>query len=486
MPTPIQSFWLSEDPTGGWLSVRHNLMGWALSAFSIHKQQGSVQLCTNSAGAEVLIGDLQLPYQSHALIFDDYHTEFQGYGFLKKIHCYALQQQPFIHIDGDAFLFRPLPQSLSTAPLVAQNYEYNHACYEDMYNIVKVHFPHIPVWLQPNANGYVSAANTGVVGGQDWDFYEILEQEILYFLEKNRDFLHLASPTIDFCVFLEQAFFQLLADAKKIEVGYVLDEQIDALLNYRLDRFQDLPQDCGYLHLMNYKRNPTACEQMAQRLYIESPELYERCGVVAKKWEATPHVVLLPAPQFGQDVQKREGLSQEKDWREFRQEKQAFVAALPPEDQLLEEWKAYSKMVNETLALPKAVLLKQPIGHSKRSKRIGSEWNWAEINEFAGQDQNRNVLDNLDIAPAYFEVALYVYADQQTVKEHLLDALNMLLLDVFEESKPFGEGIEEVKNQVLEHQPSLNQDELKETLTSRTRFFLYHGLLEFGEFKGEK
>lgn len=484
MTSCFQSFWLSSNLLSGWRSVRYHLMGWALSAYSIHKHQGAVSLYTNSEGAEVLIGKLQLPYDNHELIFDNYQSEFEAYSFLKKLRAYATPKQPFLHIDGDAFLFESLPSSLYNALLVAQNYEYNHPCYEDIYRVVKAHFVYIPEWLRPNARGYISAANTGLVGGIDWAFYDVLEREVLYFLEQNRDFLHLPTPQLDFCVFLEQAFFQLLAEHQQKSVQYLLPQEVNESFNYRLDRWQDVPLQCGYLHLMNYKRNATACELMAQRLYIEAPELYEQCERVTRELEATHHAVLLPEP-----------LAYEGHWRsaqlpahtptevmvdiaQYEQEKQEWIAQLPPVAVLWERWRTYSVQVNALLSLLDKQLIQKPLQQSSYLKRLCSEWNWVEANEFWGQEQQPNYTANATLPAAYHEVVLYVYLHERVVKEQLLDIVGILLLDTFEEVQPLGIGIEAVWQQIKTHQPTANEREFKASLMSRVRFYLYQGVLE--------
>jgi hypothetical protein len=483
----IQSFWLTSNLTSGWQSVRYHLMGWALSAYSIHKHQGKVHLYTNSEGAEVLLQKLQLPYSSHELIFDDYQTEFEAYGFLKKLRAYSQPQSPFLHIDGDAFLFEPLPAALLTAPLVAQNYEYNHPCYEEIYTIIKANFLYLPTWLHPNARGYISAANTGLVGGQDWSFYQALEQEVLYFLEQNRAVLHLAVPHIDFCVFLEQAFFQCMAEQQQISVAYLLPEEINETLHYRLDRFQDVPRRCGYLHLMSYKRNPTACEQMAQRLYIESPALYERCEQVARQLEATHHAVSLPpaAERLVFEGAYRTAalpptapIELLEDVRQYEQEKQAWIEALPSTAALRTQWQVRGQSVDAFLSQSDIQIAPQPLQHSQYAKRLSSEWNWAEVNEFMGQNREVDWSANITLPAAYYEVLLYVYWQEGVVKEHLLDAVGMMLLDTFETAQPWTEGIEAVWRQIVQHQPQANEHAIKEVLASRLRFYLYQGVLE--------
>lgn len=481
---PTQTFWLTKDLTCGWLSIEFHLMGWALSFHSIQKHHSTPQLLSNEQGAELLVGQLSLPYAGVSLVLDGFELEeFSEYSLLRKIRAYALQNEPFVHIDGDAFLFAPLPQTLLTASLFAQNYEYNHTYYETIYGSIKQYFRYIPDWIHPNHKGYIAAANTGLVGGTDTAFYKNLQNEITYFLEQNRAFLHLATPNIDFSIFLEQVFFQSLADQKDKKIQYLLDYEVDERLNYGLDRFKDLPTSCSYIHLMSYKHNPTACEQMAQRLWIEAPELYERCRVVARQLEATNHVVSIPielsasyrssllSPNSPPDVMN--------DIFDFEQQKKEFTTSLPSEAILWQLWQDHSVVINTKLSLPKSQLLQQYIGHSKLSKRIVSEWNWAEANEFLGQDKKPDYVANTTIDSTYFEVALYVYPHLLVIKEHLLDVINILILDTFEQPKSFEEGLETLWKEVFAYQPEAIEIEMKESIKSRISFFLYQGVLTF-------
>lgn len=268
---------------------------------------------------------------------------------------------------------------------------------------------------------------------------------------------------------------------------YLLDDEIDERLHYRLDRFQDVPNACGYLHLMNYKRNPTACEQMTQRLWLESPELYERCELVTRQLEATHHAVSLPVPTslVFEGCYRTASLPQDTpqviydDVANYEQEKKEWVESLPPINALWERWQRYSKEANERLALTEPLLLAQTLQHSVLSKRLVSEWNWVETNEFAGQNKIPNYIENLQLSPAYYEVVLYIYLHQGVVKEQLLDAVGILLLDAFEVPRPFGEGLDDVWEQISAYQPQAEKNLLKETLMSRVRFYLYQGILEF-------
>jgi len=46
-----------------------------------------------------------------------------GWWALGKLYTYRAQREPFVHLDNDVFLWRPLPERLASAPLLAQNPE---------------------------------------------------------------------------------------------------------------------------------------------------------------------------------------------------------------------------------------------------------------------------------------------------------------------------------------------------------------------------
>ena len=112
----LQTFW--TGPTGvnkenllgiqaGWLSCEYHWMSWALSCLQAKSVFGSINLVTDKAGKEILVDLLQLPYTnvSTALqtTLDDYHP---GLWALAKIYTYSIQTDPFLHLDGDVFLWQ--------------------------------------------------------------------------------------------------------------------------------------------------------------------------------------------------------------------------------------------------------------------------------------------------------------------------------------------------------------------------------------------
>ena len=501
----VQTFWSNLSLNAGWLKVKYHLFSCALSTLQLSKYFNEIELITDDIGYNILVEKLNLPYTSLLPILEELPPEFSELWVLKKIHSYSLQCEPFIHIDADVYFFDSLSIKFTSAPLLAQNYEYNHPYYIDPIKQVK-EFPCLPQYLKDIDLNHVSAVNAGILGGSDTSFFKEFEKHIYSFLSSNQEELCKIN-TAYLNIFLEQYLFKQIADWKGIPITCLLKEKIGYPHKYGLDRFADLPKQCNYIHVMNYKQNPTVCEQLAQRLWLESPELYERVLTVCRELEATHHPVSSPpappvnlfyrtqyvlstiqplavsATESNALLTQINALPNENaksvllDAFQYEQCRQAFVNALPDTVTLKQDWQRWSAKTNALLSLPVETYHQQLIQRSAYFHRIDSEWNWAEVNEFAGQDADRDFAHNLQVAPAYYETVLYVYLNQGVVREQLLDALNMLILDALEESATIASVIEAVSEQVLVYQPTLDKEELAKTILSRVRHFLYHGVL---------
>lgn len=101
----LQSCWFNNPKKmdAGWLSTEFHLMSWALSSLSIQKHYPNIELVTDNLGKEILIDKLQLPYSSVSLVQENFKP-ISFVWVLRKLYSYSIQHEPFIHIDGDAYL----------------------------------------------------------------------------------------------------------------------------------------------------------------------------------------------------------------------------------------------------------------------------------------------------------------------------------------------------------------------------------------------
>lgn len=503
-----QTVWFKQDDIdlkAGWLSSKFQFMSWALSSFQLVKFFAKVELVTDTIGAELAIDKLKLPY-TH--VNADLETVKQdSYLWVSnKLYTYSIQQEPFLHLDTDAYFFNRVDNKLLTAPLVAQNFEYDHANYVQAYQDVLTHCPYVPDCITKDDKGRLTAVNAGLIGGTNVGFFREFTTFVTDFLQRNE--AALARCTYDYLnVFVEQFLFKKYAEFKNVPITYVTPIEFGPPCDYKMAEFTQLPSDVSYIHVTNYKRNPTICEQLAQRLWLESPELYERVLTVCRELEATHHPISQPARQLLNPLYRTQyvlnavlpisqlplitndlsaqiaALPDENakavltDALQYEQRRQAFINALPDAATLMQDWQRWSLVTNTLLSLPYETYCQQTIRSGHYGQRIESEWNWAEVNEFASQQAGRDFAHNLQVPAAYYETMLYVYIHEDVVREQLLDALNMLILDTLDEPATIGSVMDRVCQQVLAYQPALDGQQLAHTLLGRIRHFLYHGVL---------
>src|ERR1700730_5036463 len=126
----IQSFWskpsreISSDKSmGGWLEKKNNYMSWALSCLQFRSFYDEVELVTDRYGYDLLINQLELPYTNVKIVLDDLNDFHSDLWALGKIYAYSLQDEPFIHADGDIYIWEKFSDKIENAELVAQNIE---------------------------------------------------------------------------------------------------------------------------------------------------------------------------------------------------------------------------------------------------------------------------------------------------------------------------------------------------------------------------
>ncbi len=513
----VQTFWVNDkkDIRAGWLSIKYHLISWGLSALSYRKFYDTVELITDNIGQEILIHKLALPYTHVSLAQESYKPNIESLWVLRKLHSYALQNEPFIHADGDTFLFRPFDDEILKAPLIAQNFEYNHPYYLQGFEEVNQYCSYLPNYIKSDIDGNISAVNAGIMGGNNYKFYHTFFKEVDDFVAKNEEVIHQLEPSC-FNIFLEQFLFKKLADLKEIPVAYQLEQPIGYPHNYQLDRFWDLPNACDYIHVMNYKKNPTICEQMAQRLYIESPELYERIIKVSNELEAanvsmfienepktletyfyrTDLINQCVGLNLDLQINALDSLSEQintlpdnpqnnilKDVFQYESEKYQFIQSLPVVEDYVQYRKNQSLKVNEILSKSDKEILSNPITFGEYVTLIESEWKWAEINEFTGQDSAVDYTLNLQQEPSYFQAVLFCYPVSMTIKEQLSDTFTIMIIDALQQIENNTLTIEEIVENVSQEIYSLNQmntlEELKANILTKIRYLLYQGVLVF-------
>lgn len=283
----VQSFWSlptqkktnfneHDRNKGGWLDKKFNFMSWSLSCLQFVKFYDKVELITDRDGYELLINKLKLPYTSIKVELDNinhYHPDLWALG---KIYAYGIQDEPFIHADGDVFIFDKFTDNFVKNSLIAQNKEYGLTYYSEIFNSIKENFEYIPEILNQSINqnnGEIIASNAGIIGGNNYTFFKEFKDLAFKFIDENVSKLETIKIGM-FNIIFEQFLFNALANSKEIPVNYFFDNphQFDGIAE-----FFGTPHRVKYVHtLAYYKQIDYISDILEKTLLINYPEQYFR------------------------------------------------------------------------------------------------------------------------------------------------------------------------------------------------------------------
>ncbi|MDR6845672.1 DUF6734 family protein [Flavobacterium granuli] len=285
----IQSIWTSNTANllqnnMGWLSPEYNLMSWALSCLQLRQYYPEVVLYCDSVGAKMLIDKLQLPYSEVVCnldVLNNYNPELWA---LSKIKAYSLQDKPFLHIDGDVYVWKKFDDFLLKSGLIAQNKD-QISDFENTMQLLELAFAYFPreIIQERQSKNPIQTYNAGIYGGSDISFFQEYTTKAFTFVDKN---IHDLSKirVSDFNLFFEQYLFYCLAKVqnKKVTVlfsGIVKDNEYKGF-----GEFDKVPFEKQYLHLLSdYKKSEYMCDELANRLRQDYPEYYYRIIALFKK-----------------------------------------------------------------------------------------------------------------------------------------------------------------------------------------------------------
>jgi hypothetical protein len=176
----VWSFWskpFSAFKGRIWREPQHHLLAWGLSLSLARRHYPETALVTDEAGAELLIERLGLSFTHVSTELEQLSQVDVGWWAMGKLLTYSLQDQPFVHLDTDVFLWRPLPARLAAAPVFAQSPEH-HALDEwcgprDIEQAFRKHGVALPKeweWARSQGGSGFREENCGILGGTRVDF----------------------------------------------------------------------------------------------------------------------------------------------------------------------------------------------------------------------------------------------------------------------------------------------------------------------------
>jgi hypothetical protein len=281
----VQTYWSlpvkkeSERRLGGWPEVKYHYMSWALSCLKLRQFYPEVELITDSEGKSLLIDQLGLPYTSVRCCLDGYHHYPAQLWAVGKLHAYRMQDVPFLHVDGDVFIWAPFPKDLLAAPLLVQS-KTNFSTHQDFDAIRHTLFRKLEavpadIFQYWEKQAVICSVNAGVIGGHHVNFLKEYAIQALDFLDANQGHIHKLSSSQVFNMIFEEHLFLCMAHRRGIPVSYLIP---DVGKDFgKVMEFNKVPGLSQYVHLVGFaKKNRFACEQVEMRLRYEFPEVHAR------------------------------------------------------------------------------------------------------------------------------------------------------------------------------------------------------------------
>ena len=298
----VWSFWTKpfvKHHRKVWFNERHHLLAWILSVESARAHYADTALVTDDEGADLLVSKLGLEFKEVSTALTDLRESNSGWWVLGKLWAYRLQTRPFVHLDSDVFLWRPLPERLVRAPVFAQNPESFPADDSSWYRpaFVDAVVRGVQGWLPREWCWYIAQQKTeaiccGILGGTNVEFLAHYAKAAITMIEHptNESAWSAIGNVIGDNILVEQ---YLLAAC--IEYHHRVDQQSFRPLTarYLFDSVEEAFDESaarreGYTHLIGgAKANREIMQRLDLRVRRDYPKLYKRAAEVAEQIRAS-------------------------------------------------------------------------------------------------------------------------------------------------------------------------------------------------------
>jgi hypothetical protein len=288
----VWSFWstpFAASQHHAWPSEKHHLLAWVLSTMTARVHYSSTALYTDDAGARLLLDGIGLEFDYVSTALNVLQAQDPEWWALGKLHAYAMQTEPFVHIDNDVFLWRPLSPDPTTVPVLAQNPEYFSA---GQFNYQPETFEAaiagadgwLPVeWRWYRANEPHQRGDCcGVFGGRRVEFIRHYAAQAIRLMEepRNRAVWQGVRGKYGHNILFEQ---YLLAACIEYHRKHAKSSYRDITISYVFSSFEeafdpDTAGRLGFTHLISdAKRNPQLAGRLEARVARDYPAQYRRC-----------------------------------------------------------------------------------------------------------------------------------------------------------------------------------------------------------------
>ncbi|WP_289058385.1 DUF6734 family protein [uncultured Flavobacterium sp.] len=284
----IQSFWSGRHKdiqnNYGWASYEYHWMSWMLSVHRLREYYNEVELYTDSFGRDILIEKLKLPYTKVHVVLDELNDLPDALWAMAKIKVYSLQTEPFLHVDGDVFIWEKFPENLLKSGLITQNQEITTSYYREMWSKISPDLTFLPAEMIDFHKGRSNLAhNMGIFGGNDVDFIRSYSHKALTFVFNNKSSWEKIN-LFNFNIFFEQVLFCECSKIEDKKVGVLITEDIGDNSYEGFGDFDSVPDQKTYLHLLGvFKQSEFVCRKMEQYVFSFYPQFIRLLKTLASE-----------------------------------------------------------------------------------------------------------------------------------------------------------------------------------------------------------
>jgi hypothetical protein len=256
---------------------------------------------------------LGLPYDEVHIELDAINNHSPILWALSKIYTYSLQEEPFLHIDGDVYIWKPFEEKTLKSKVIAQNLEIGNTYYYELLDNAKQAFKDLPDFILNYCDTKdIVACNAGVLGANDLDFIRSYCQEVFRFVDSNEAAILSSKFGGGYNVFFEQFFFAQLAIQRYRnldEMGLLLEQHECGFFD--LTRFGLVPRFCQYIHMLGMSKSKMDLVlHVEHRLAYEFPEIARHINMIFDDRSIFP---------FGKRVERKPTIDPEvKGWGSYR------------------------------------------------------------------------------------------------------------------------------------------------------------------------
>jgi hypothetical protein len=288
----VWSFWskpLQARKNIGWYSELHHLLAWGLSLQTAGRHYPETVLITDRRGKKLLVEQLGLPFVHVSTELERLANADPGWWALGKLVAYSIQDQPFIHIDSDAFIWKPLPRHLTESAVFALCPVFyandSNRLPREIEHAFAEHGGKLPVeweWVRSKGNGYFREEACGILGGYHVAFLRHYANTALGLVLDSGNAA--AWSRLPHKISLNTIVEQFLLAAC---IDYHRFDQTSPYRGVKVSHlFSSVEQACdlkhaarlGHTHLLGgTKSHPAVAKRLEQRMRRENPAYFRRC-----------------------------------------------------------------------------------------------------------------------------------------------------------------------------------------------------------------